>query len=196
MYYEALNKTRIGFILLLFIFSPIAFVGLLINKTSNEIAYVPPTATPTPKLLPSPQPTPSASPVIYPTPEKSPNPFSIGPNGMRAWPTPILEIPVTADYRTLNEKVTPYSPPPPPQQNTTLIISLVALTTSGSALMGFVSTTVLAWKKEKRESRTGFLDIQLKELEIRKREHELHETKEKLKAEKRQSKKGTQRKRF
>ena len=189
MNYEALNKTRIGFIMVLFNFSPIAFVALLINKNSNEIAYVPPAATPTPELLPSPLPTPSASPVMYPTPERSPSPYSV-----RTWPTPIFELPLAA--RDLDKKVTPYSPPQRPQQNTTLIISLLALATSGSALMGFVSTTVLAWKKEKRESRTGFLDIQLKELEIRKREHELHEAKEKLKADRKQGKKGTQRKRF
>jgi hypothetical protein len=69
------------------------------------------------------------------------------------------------------------------------------LATSATTLVGFVSTTLLAWRKEGRENRTGFLDIQLKELEIQKRQQELRETKAKLIDEPRRNDERTRKKR-
>jgi len=43
--------------------------------------------------------------------------------------------------------------------------------------LGFFSTTVLAWRKEKREERHAELELRKKELEIQKLQAELEEKK-------------------
>ncbi len=50
-----------------------------------------------------------------------------------------------------------------------IISSLISVTT----LIGFVSTTLLAWRKDKREEKHSELDLRKKELEIEKLEKEL-----------------------
>jgi len=54
-----------------------------------------------------------------------------------------------------------------------LFIATVSLLTSITSLIGFISTTVLAWRKERREARSADLDIKRKELEIQKLQQEL-----------------------
>jgi hypothetical protein len=83
----------------------------------------------------------------------------------------------SAQLSPTNSSPLPLEPASKGENTTLLIITLVSLATSATTLIGFVSTTVLAWKKEGRENRTGFLDIQLKELEIQKRQQELREDK-------------------
>src|SRR4030095_11277252 len=54
-----------------------------------------------------------------------------------------------------------------------LLISVASVITSASALIGFILTTILAWRKEKRELRSFDLDNAKKELEIAKLRAEL-----------------------
>ncbi len=58
--------------------------------------------------------------------------------------------------------------------NTATIISIISLLTSLTALLGFFSTTILAWRKEKREQLHSELEIKKKELEIQKLQTELN----------------------
>ena len=52
--------------------------------------------------------------------------------------------------------------------NPAAMVSIISFLASLTSLIGFLSTTVLAWRKEKRETRSTELDIQKKELEIEK----------------------------
>jgi|WetSurMetagenome_2_1015567.scaffolds.fasta_scaffold00030_32 hypothetical protein len=66
--------------------------------------------------------------------------------------------------------------------DTTVIVAIVSLLTSIMSLVGFFSTTVLAWRKEKRETVAAALEIKKQELELEKLRAELTETKkEKIK---------------
>ena len=83
------------------------------------------------------------------------------------------------------------NPPPFPQDHapntsgfdTAVIVSGVSLLTSLTSLVGFFSTTVLAWRKEKRETRSAELEIKKKELELEKLRKELGKSKERRKNE-------------
>lgn len=55
----------------------------------------------------------------------------------------------------------------------TVFISIASLMTSITAFIGFFFTTVLAWRKEKREAKSFELENQKKELEIIKLKAEL-----------------------
>lgn len=57
--------------------------------------------------------------------------------------------------------------------NFALILSAISFLTSLTALLGFFSTTALAWRKEKREERHSELELRKKELEIEKLQTEL-----------------------
>lgn len=48
------------------------------------------------------------------------------------------------------------------------IISIVSILTSITSLVGFVFTTILAWRKDKRDTLAAELDNKKKELEIEK----------------------------
>lgn len=54
----------------------------------------------------------------------------------------------------------------PSALDTAVIISVVSLLTSLTSLVAFFSTTILAWRKEKRETVMAELEIKKKELEI------------------------------
>ena len=76
--------------------------------------------------------------------------------------------------------IDPTPPLPPPSQapsvsvpDTAIIVSVVSLLTSITSLVGFFSTTVLAWRKEKRETLSAELEIKKKELELEKLRVEL-----------------------
>ncbi len=62
--------------------------------------------------------------------------------------------------------------------NTAVVVSMVSLLTSITSLIGFLSTTVLAWRKDKRESASAELEIKKKELELEKLKIELSKTKD------------------
>jgi hypothetical protein len=69
-------------------------------------------------------------------------------------------------------------PSNPNASQTALIIALViSLLTSIGSLLGFISTTILAWKKERREARTGLIDDERRKLELEKLKAELAKTK-------------------
>jgi amino acid transporter len=53
------------------------------------------------------------------------------------------------------------------------VVSIVSLLTSIASLIGLCSTTVLAWRKEKREGLTAELEIKKRELELEKLRAEL-----------------------
>lgn len=65
----------------------------------------------------------------------------------------------------------------------TAVVSVVSLLTSITSLVGFFSTTVLAWRKEKREAVTAKLEIKKKELELEKLRVELAKSEESKKNE-------------
>jgi uncharacterized membrane protein YfcA len=52
--------------------------------------------------------------------------------------------------------------------DTAVAVSLVSLLTSLTSLIGFFSTTLLAWRKEKRETIAAGIELQKKELELEK----------------------------
>lgn len=60
--------------------------------------------------------------------------------------------------------------PEPEGTSTTAIVSLLA---SVATLIGFVSTTILAWRRESRDVERAQLDLQRQALEIEKLRHEL-----------------------
>lgn len=75
---------------------------------------------------------------------------------------------------------TPLDLPPPPTHppvssapDTAVVVSVVSLLTSLTSLVGFFSTTVLAWRKEKRETVSAEIEIKKKELELEKLKIEL-----------------------
>ncbi len=57
--------------------------------------------------------------------------------------------------------------------DTAVMVSLVSLLTSITSLIGFFSTTVLAWRKEKREVISSNIEIKKNELELAKLRMEL-----------------------
>lgn len=71
-----------------------------------------------------------------------------------------------------------------------VIIGTISFLTSLTSLLGFISTTVLAWRKEKRDVETLRIENEKKELELLKLKMEL----DKLKAEERPERKKTLRK--
>lgn len=75
---------------------------------------------------------------------------------------------------------TPSTTPPETQSVGAWIATLGSLLTSVVTLVGFVSTTILAWRKEAREAAVADLERKRKELELEKEKLEL----EKLRAEK------------
>ena len=85
---------------------------------------------------------------------------------------PIHEAPPT-------EPAPPVSPPPQSHAqissapDTAVVVSVVSLLTSLTSLVGFFSTTVLAWRKEKRETVSAELELKKKELEVEKLKIEL-----------------------
>ena len=58
-----------------------------------------------------------------------------------------------------------------------ITILIVSLLTSITSLIGFFSTTILAWKREKREVASVSLDLKKRELEIEKLRRELENSK-------------------
>ncbi len=71
------------------------------------------------------------------------------------------------------------SAPTSPFDSTTGVLTIVSFLTSLLTFIGLVSTTVIAWRKEKRESKAADLARQREEIELEKAKLEL----EKLKAE-------------
>jgi len=73
-----------------------------------------------------------------------------------------------------NQNVQPQNPPTDPSSpssfnlESAVYVSVVSLLTSLTSLIGFFSTTVLAWRKEKREIFTSEIELQKKELELEK----------------------------
>ena len=59
------------------------------------------------------------------------------------------------------------------------VVGVLSLLASIATLVGFVSTTVLEWREERREAMTAELERQRQELEIQKLRKELEEMKDK-----------------
>lgn len=57
--------------------------------------------------------------------------------------------------------------------DTAVVVSVVSLLTSLTSLVGFFSTTVLTWRKERRETVSAELEIKKTELELEKLKIEL-----------------------
>ena len=55
-----------------------------------------------------------------------------------------------------------------PEIDVAVLISLVSLATSTTSLVGFMLTSALAWRKERRETKHSEVDLRKKELEIEK----------------------------
>ena len=61
--------------------------------------------------------------------------------------------------------------------DTAVIVSVISLLTSITSFVGFFSTTLLAWRKEKRESLSSELEMKKKKLELEKMRVELEKAK-------------------
>jgi len=59
----------------------------------------------------------------------------------------------------------------------TIALALVSLLASVTTLVGFVSTTILAWRREKRETSAADLERKRQELELEKMKLDLEQTK-------------------
>jgi hypothetical protein len=76
---------------------------------------------------------------------------------------------------------------PPPIENTTkhfdltLIISGVSFLTSIISLVGFILTTILRWRKERREHQLDDVELEKKKLEVEKLRLELRQDKKQVK---------------
>jgi hypothetical protein len=57
------------------------------------------------------------------------------------------------------------------------LLALASLLTSITSLLGFVSTTVISWRREKREAEEAELEKQLQELEVERLRLELEQMK-------------------
>ncbi len=71
----------------------------------------------------------------------------------------------------------PISPTPPGSLQIELLLPLMTFLTSVTTLIGFISTTWLAWRKEKREARMAALDVRREEIELEKARLELEKLK-------------------
>ena len=63
--------------------------------------------------------------------------------------------------------------PSPPSGNLSLYISAASLLTSTASLAGFFFTSIVTWRKERREQRHSELDLEKKKLELEKLRREL-----------------------
>lgn len=75
-------------------------------------------------------------------------------------------------YITSNQDVKAL-PPSPSLPELPILISTISLLTSLTSLAGFLSATILAWRKEKRETLATDLEAKKKLLEIEKLQKEL-----------------------
>jgi hypothetical protein len=66
--------------------------------------------------------------------------------------------------------------PPPGASSLTGLISLLAVLASVFSLIGIISTTILAWRKDRRDVNSFQLELEKKELEITKLRRELDES--------------------
>ncbi len=82
-------------------------------------------------------------------------------------PPPTRTVAVTENPDTIEPTVSPQNPESDPSSQNSTNVSYTALIgsilTSITSLVGFVTTTVITWRKEKRES--SLADMQLKKLE-------------------------------
>ncbi|MBN1260889.1 MAG: hypothetical protein JXB35_09435 [Anaerolineae bacterium] len=65
------------------------------------------------------------------------------------------------------------SPSPEPETSTEQAALIASLVTSFVSCAGFISTTILAWRKELREARSAELDRRRRELEIERAQRDL-----------------------
>ena len=68
---------------------------------------------------------------------------------------------------------------PSPAGNLTLYISAASLLTSTASFAGFFFTSIVSWRKERREQRHSEVDLEKKKLEIEKLKRELEQRQEK-----------------
>ncbi len=61
--------------------------------------------------------------------------------------------------------------------STESLLPLITFLTSITTLIGFISTTLLAWRKENREARVAALDVRREEIELEKARLELEKLK-------------------
>jgi hypothetical protein len=101
---------------------------------------------------PSPTPTPFPLPTPTPLPSASPasTPITV--------PSPSLGVPVSSDSSN---------------NHLVFLVSIVSFVTSFSSFLGFISATILAWRKEKREAESVRIENERQRLETEKLKHEL-----------------------
>lgn len=63
--------------------------------------------------------------------------------------------------------------PPPPETDHSVVVLGASLVTGITSSLGFLSTTVLGWRREKREVQAAAREAEIKELELEKLRREL-----------------------
>lgn len=53
------------------------------------------------------------------------------------------------------------------------LVQLLVVLTSGTSLIGFVTTTIITWRKQRRESEHATIDLEKKKLELEKLREEI-----------------------
>ena len=115
-------------------------------------------------------------------------PFFTSPNAPLSTPTASLLVTRTSTppYEsspnpgsTPTQVITNLPPPKSPPLDSTMLATLGSCLTSIITFIGFVSTTVLTWRKEASERKDRDLERKLKEIELDKARFELEKLKEK-----------------
>ncbi|MGE5139908.1 MAG: hypothetical protein ACM3JD_10620 [Rudaea sp.] len=102
---------------------------------------------------------------------------------LRGQPTaapPPAQTAIAAGTATSAALGTPTLAPPPspgPTPDNSIVTFVLPVVASALSLLGFVSTTFLAWRKERRDARIGDLELERAKLELEKTRMELDKLK-------------------
>lgn len=153
MTHQYLIRLRNGLRLVFLISSVFTFflLAVLTVVSVNIESPAPPILTPAPPIL-----------TLTPGPVRTEPPTTGTPNNnVQVTPTPLPTVPQASE--------------PTKSETSLYILSGISLFTSLSSFIGFISTTIVTWRKEKRESKSATLDYELKKAQLTKIQKELED---------------------
>ena len=131
---------------------PIVQVGVVVPTELPPVG-------PTPAKYPTPEPSPSTSKGL-----PSPSPYS---TAAIRFPSPSPSVRVIEPMNSPN------------QPNGWNLVSTLSLVASGGTFLGFISNSILGWKKERRDKQASRLDQELKAIQLERERFEFEEMKRK-----------------